>query len=117
MTEWRKIYSIPYALCHETLKFIQTSDDLSMPAYLYYKTDDNICLYRMLKLSSASFGEQDLTSVDLNSFCNDDSRGNTCSNALRFSDRESPGKIKEFGDVVTCKCFNSFYFTNDIIYS
>ena len=105
----------------ETLKFIQTSDDLSMTSYLFNRADDNICLFRMQKFSNASFGEEKLTSVDLNSFCNDDSGENACLNALRFSDRESLGKIKAFWDIddhiVACKCFHSFHFTYNIIYS
>ena len=113
--------AIGYTLSFKTLKFIQTSDDLNMATYLFNRTDDNICLYRGYKFSNASFQEQHMTSIDLNSVCNDvsqaDETNEYCYNVLRFSDRENSGEIKEFWDIVTCKCFHSFHFTYNIIYS
>ena len=99
--------TLSLTLIYETVKFIQTSDDLNIATYLWERTDENICLYRGYKFSNATFGEQDMTSFDLKGTCNRvDGDNEYCYNVLRFSDRENPSKIKDFFDKFTGRCFH-----------
>ena len=63
--------------------------------------DENICLYRGFQFSNRTFSnEQDLTFVDLNSFCDDveDEIEEFCFNFLRFTDNKNPSKLKTIGN-------------------
>ena len=103
----------------KTEKFIQSSDDVSMFSNLASIVDENICLYRGFQFSNRTFSnEQDLTFVDLNSFCDDveDEIEEFCFNFLRFTDNKNPSKLKTIGndtiptfqDKVECEWSNSF---------
>ena len=71
---------------------------MSISTYLFEKVDEKICLYRGFRFSNTRFNEQDMTLVDLNSFCDENGTSEGCFNFLRFTDQENPQQLKNMTD-------------------
>ena len=86
---------------------------MTISDYLFEKVDEKICLYRSFIFSDTRFNEQDMTLVDLNSFCDENDTSEGCFNFLRFTDQENPQQLKHmtnnptdiptFSDQVDCE--------------
>ena len=87
---------------------------MSISKYLFEKVDEKICLYRGFRFFDTRFNEQDMTLVDLNSFCDEvreinytaeDKIFEVCSNVMRFTEIDLVGEtpVREFWDTVNCE--------------
>ena len=83
---------------------------MNIATYLFENVDENICLYRGFKFFDTRFDEQSMTLIDLDTFCDelptyddDEKDFEVCYNYLRFTDQDSPQKLKDFYNQIDCE--------------